>query len=169
MTGQLRLDTTHLMRGDADDCFAMKLSNFGRSATHSSSMSMIRYVVLKLVSRSTSAKISDKAAQAFVSSNKLLPAWLYFLRTCDTSDDCWCNRIYSKPRSTAAALLMRESVVWQKKYDKRVDLGVEFRNSSVVPHSSIVLHLPGSPFTHKSRLSWSSCHCWKVLLSRTQR
>ena len=77
--------------------------------------------------------------------------------------------MYNSPRSTAVALLMRESVAWQKKYDRRPALGKELCSSSTIPQSSIVFPLPGSPFTHSSRLCGSCCHVWKEVLSRTQR
>ena len=49
------------MREDADDYFVIKASSFSKSVTYSSSASIIKYVVLRLASCSTSAKISDKA------------------------------------------------------------------------------------------------------------
>src|SRR5690349_9501134 len=74
MSGELRLETTHLTREDADDFWAMKSNSFGKSAMHSSSASTIKYVLFKLESCRMFVKISDKATQAFASSKSALPA-----------------------------------------------------------------------------------------------
>lgn len=39
----------------------------------------------------------------------------------------------------------------------------------MIPHSSIVLPLPGSPLIQRRRLLWLSCHCLNCSLSKTQR
>src|SRR5436305_13574703 len=81
MSGQLRLEMIHLTRGDIDDFWTMKSNSFGKSAaTHSSSASMIKEVLVKLGSCRMFVKISDKANQAFASSKRALPAWSYFFR-----------------------------------------------------------------------------------------
>lgn len=59
--GQLRLETIYLIQGDTDEVCTMKSNNFGKSTTHSSSASMIKYVVSKFGSRRMLVKISDKA------------------------------------------------------------------------------------------------------------
>jgi hypothetical protein len=100
---------------DAEDCFTIKSNSFGKSVAHSFSALMIRWAAFKLRSRSTSVKISVKATYAFASLKMVLPGWLYLLRTCETSDGCWLTIKYNSSRSTAVALLMRESVDWQKK------------------------------------------------------
>jgi hypothetical protein len=43
VSGQLRLETSHLTRGDADDLRTMKSKSFGKSVTHSSSALMIKH------------------------------------------------------------------------------------------------------------------------------
>lgn len=50
------------------------------------------------------------------------------------------------------ALLIRESVAWQKKKDRSKD-GADIINSSMMPQSNMVLPLPGSPLIQRSRLS----------------
>jgi hypothetical protein len=45
---QLLLETIHLTREDADDCFATNCSSSRRLVTHSSRVSMIRYVDIML-------------------------------------------------------------------------------------------------------------------------
>jgi len=54
---------------------------------------------------------------------------------------------------------MRESVAWQKKYDRRAGLAVDLFSSLMMPQSSIVLPLPGSPLIHKSGLCLALRHC----------
>ena len=67
----------------------MKFRSFSRSVTHSSSASMIKYVLVILWSYNRiSVKISTKVAQAFASSKRPLPARVYFSRTCEISDGC---------------------------------------------------------------------------------
>jgi len=74
MSGQLRLETIYLTQEDADNCFTTKLSSFSKLVTYLSSALIIRYVVFRLGSYSTSIKISARATQAFVSLNRVLPA-----------------------------------------------------------------------------------------------
>ena len=79
-----------------------------------------------------------------------------------------------RPRSTAVALLMRKSVAWQKRKDSSVQAfaSVNFvkgLNSSMIPQSSMVLPLPGSPLIQSSRLCWSSRHRRNSALSRIQQ
>jgi hypothetical protein len=74
MSGQLRLEITHLARGNIDDFWTIKSNNFDRATMHSSSASMIKKVLLKLGSYKMLVKISDIAIQAFVSSKRDLLA-----------------------------------------------------------------------------------------------
>lgn len=50
------------------------------------------------------------------------------------------------------ALLIRESVAWQKKYNKSTDLANEFYSSLAIPQSNIILPFPGSPLIHSNQL-----------------
>jgi hypothetical protein len=42
-------------------------------------------------------------------------------------------------------------------------------NSLIIPHSSIVLPLPGSPLIQRRRLVWLSCYCLNCSLSKIRR
>ena len=60
MSGQLRPETIHFTREDAD-CCATNSNSFGKSTVHSSSASITKHVPLRLGSCSTLAEISVKA------------------------------------------------------------------------------------------------------------
>jgi len=81
MLGQSRLETIHLSREDAEDCFTTNPCNFGKTAVHLSGLSIIRQVAFKLGSCNMFAKTSVRATQASALSNSALPARSYLLWT----------------------------------------------------------------------------------------
>ena len=115
ISGQLRLETSHLTLRDTMNCSAIKLRRSGMSSTHSSSPSRIINASASLLSFRIFLSISVKANHAFASSNAFLPSISYLFRTCDTSDGCCSTSRNMRPLSTDVALLIFRSVAWQKK------------------------------------------------------
>lgn len=113
--------------------------------------------------------IIDSAFHALVSSKRVLPVWSYFARTYERRDGFFSTSEYIKPRRTDVALLIRISVAWQKKNEIFAVFPCNCVNSSMMPHRSIVLPLPGSPLIQRRRLLGSFCHCLNSLLSKIQR
>lgn len=169
ISGQLRLETIHFIWGWIDDSWTIKSIRERRLFVHSSKASMMRKALLKDESFRISVKIVESALQALVSSNRAFPAWSYRARTWKRRDGFFWTSKYIKPRKTEVALLIRTSVAWQKKNETFPVLPCNCVNSSMIPHRSIVLPLPGSPLIQRRRLLWLFCHCLNSSLSKIHR